>query len=175
MACIECRRQKISCKLHSSSSSICKFCFNRNIKCIPHQLQQGKRNDIKRHPKRPQPQKRSHITNKKSRVSKFQTGQNSEESNLSTPTTDTLPKKVRQVSNQSRKNPTRHPRSTRHVKTKSDSEDDDANNAGATTPCGLPAAMDSASAFKATSLMNCRSCCLKKKDLEQETKDRQVK
>ncbi len=44
----------------------------------------------------------------------------------------------------------------------SDPEDDDAKGVGATTPCGLPAAMDSVSAPKATSLMNGRSRCLQK-------------
>ncbi len=44
----------------------------------------------------------------------------------------------------------------------SDSEDVDAKGVGATTLCGLLASMDSASALKATSLMNCRSCHLQK-------------
>ncbi len=64
---------KISYKLHSPSSSVCEFCFIHNIKCIPHQLQQGKRNDIKRCPKRPLPRKRLHGTNNNSIVSKFST------------------------------------------------------------------------------------------------------
>ncbi len=57
----------------------------------------------------------------------------------------------------------------------SDSEDDDAKGVGATTLCGLLAAMDSASAQKATSPMNHRSRCHKKMDSEQEHQDHQIK
>ncbi len=45
----------------------------------------------------------------------------------------------------------------------SDSEDEDAKGVGATTLCGLQAAMDSASSPKATSLTNHRSLRLQKK------------
>ncbi len=57
----------------------------------------------------------------------------------------------------------------------SDSVDDDAKDAGATTRCGLPAAMDSASAPKSTSLTKRRSHLYPKMDLEQEHQDHQVK
>ncbi len=55
------------------------------------------------------------------------------------------------------KNPKRNPRPTRHVKTNFELQEFDAKDAGATTPCGLPAAMDSATAPKATSLIKLRS------------------
>ncbi len=56
----------------------------------------------------------------------------------------------------------------------SNSEDVDAKDAGATTPCGLLAAMDSAPAPTVTSLMKLRSPPNLKMDQEQEHKDNQV-
>ncbi len=56
-----------------------------------------------------------------------------------------------------------------------DSEDEDAKEAGTMTQCGLPAAMDSASAPKATSPMKSRSRRLQKKDPEKDPQDHQLK
>ncbi len=57
----------------------------------------------------------------------------------------------------------------------SNSEDNDAKDTGATTPCGLPATIDLASAQKATSLMKRRIRPYPKMDLDQEHQDHQVK
>ncbi len=96
------------CKPHSWSSLVCEHCFIHIIKCIPHQSQQGKRNDINRWSKRSQ-----HRT-KVQKSQNFQKKNNSEESDLSTPTKCTLPKKIQQVPNQRRRNETRKQRATGH-------------------------------------------------------------
>ncbi len=51
--------KKISCKKHPCIPSVCKNCFIHKIECIPHKLQQVKRNDIKCCSKRSNCHKRS--------------------------------------------------------------------------------------------------------------------
>ncbi len=66
-------------------------------------------------------------------------------------------KKNRQSSKSNRRNQTRKPGSKREHESVSDLEDINAKDAGSTTPCGQPAAMDSAPAPKATSPMKLRN------------------
>ncbi len=60
------------------------------------------------------------------------------------------PAKLEEVSNLNPRFPTRHSRSGGGDDPDSKNEDIDANDAGAMTPCGWPAAMDSSPALKAT-------------------------